>query len=111
MLGSKKWTKEEIQSLLETNDEMVRVGLLAVYALQTQDEKNSEHTKHNNGVGFNGRESEILSSFANQLKDKGYLSPKQIDLARKKLMKYAGQMIKVANGDIEVDENDLRYKR
>ena len=39
MLGSKKWTKEEIQSLLETNDEMVRVGLLAVYALQTQDEK------------------------------------------------------------------------
>jgi len=111
MTQNKVWNKEEIRELLEKNDEMVRRGLLVVYALQTYDEKTAEHTKHENGVGFNGLDSEILSSFAKQLKTKGYLSPKQIAIARKKILKYAGQLVAVANGKLNVNESELIYKK
>jgi hypothetical protein len=108
---TKVWSKEKLKELLQTSDEMVRRGLLVVFALQTSDEKRDENTRYLNGVGFNGTDSVILSSFARQLKEKGYLSPKQIALARKKLIKYASQMAKVANGEIFVDEKDLVYKK
>lgn len=110
-MKTKVWEKEEIKALLETNDEMVRVGLLAIFALQTADEKSSEITKYNNGVGFNATDSELLSSFAIQLKEKGYLSPKQMVYARKKAAKYAGQMADIANGKYEIDEKELKYKK
>lgn len=105
------WNKEYIKTLLETNDEMVRRSLLVIFALQTNDEKTEEHTKHVNGVGFNGLDSEILSSFAKQLKSKGYLSPKQINLARKKIMKYSSQLVDVANGKLIVSKSDIEYKK
>lgn len=100
------WTKEDIQEGLRTNDHWVVRGILAIYDYQTEDEKNIEDTKHNNGVGFNGVDGHILSSFACQIKrwDKSKfrtpLSPKQMTLARKKIMKYAGQLTKIANGEM-----------
>jgi hypothetical protein len=108
---SRVWTKEDIKGLIESNDEMVRRGILAIFALQTRDEKESENTTHNNGVGFNGMDGEIMSSFARQLKDRGTLSRKQLDLARKKLVKYAGQMERIASGELYVSESDLEYNR
>ena len=102
------WTKEDIQEGLKTNDHWVVRGVLAIYDYQTEDEKNIEDTKHNNGVGFNGVDGHILSSFAVQIKKwensgKKYrtpLSPKQMKLARKKIMKYAGQLTRIANGEM-----------
>lgn len=107
----KVWTKEEVKELIATKDEMVRRGLLVIFALQTADEKNSEHTTHTNGVGFTGFDGELMSSFAHQLKEKGYLSPKQLEMTRKKLVKYASQLAKVANGELEVNDRDLEYKK
>lgn len=111
MSNVKVWTKEEMKELIATKDEMVRRGLLVIFALQTEDEKNSEHNKHNNGVGFTGFDAELMSSFAHQLKEKGYLSPKQLEMTRKKLGKYASQLVRVANGELEVSERDLEYKK
>jgi len=83
-------------------------GILALYARQTQDEKDSESTEHDNKMGFNGFDAEILSSFSKQILAwqaqavKQYASPlsaKQVSLARKKMGKYAGQLARIARGE------------
>lgn len=72
-------------------------ALLWMYDFQTDDEKHSERTKQLNGVGFNGVDGEILTSFAKQVIDRNFLSPKQMEILRKKMPKYAGQMAAIAN--------------
>jgi hypothetical protein len=100
-------TKQAIIDLLEKNDEAVLHGLMAIYDRQTDDEQASHETKHDNAMGFNGLDAGIMSSFAEQVRSKGwvpgkgyrackFLSPKQLALARKKLHKYAGQLLIVA---------------
>jgi hypothetical protein len=91
------YTKEQIQEMLKTKDKAVIRGILALYERQTRDEQTTKDTKHRNGVGFNSADASLLSSFAEQFKRRGFLSSKQIDWARKKLMKYARQLADIAN--------------
>lgn len=93
----KTWTVEEIRNLLNTNDLMVCKSVVKIFEKQTEDEKQSDGTSHNNGVGFNGTDAFIMSQYAKQYIDKGYLSPKQLVIARKKIIKYAGQLTRIAN--------------
>ena len=100
------WTKEEIKEKLETQDVWVTKGVVAIFDRQTADEQEVEETKHHNGIGFNGVDGRIMSSFAKQInnfrpgKYRSPLSPKQMTIARKKIMKYSGQLAKIANGEI-----------
>lgn len=101
------WTKEEIKENLKTNDLWVIKGVLAIYKYQTEEEQAVGCTKINNGVGFNGCDDIIMSSFAEQIKEwekfKKYSSPlskKQLTIARKKIIKYSGQLSKIANGEL-----------
>lgn len=96
----KTWTKEEIKELLAKNDEMVKRSVLKLYERQTELEQSSEETKEDNGVGFNGADAPILSSFAKFIIKTGFLTSKQTAIARKKLTKYANQLAKIANGKI-----------
>ena len=84
-----KWTKETILDKLDNSDEMVKRSLLRLYAEQTADEQAMGATTEHNGFGFNGVDSEFLSSVAKFLTEKGYLSPKQVAWTRKKIRKYA----------------------
>ena len=96
--ATKVWTKEEIKDLLERSNKMVHRSIVKIFEKQTADEKRSEATNHSNGVGFNSVDAHLLSSFAKQIL-KGYtLSEKQMYHARKKIMKYSGQLAKIANG-------------
>lgn len=97
---AKTWTKEEIKELLEKNDEMVKRSVLKLYERQTELEQSSEETKEDNGVGFNGADAPILSSFAKFIIKTGFLTSKQTAIARKKLAKYSNQLTKIANGKI-----------
>jgi len=90
-------TKETIKELLIRNDQAVARGIMAFFALQTADEQQAESTNKNNGVGFNGSDAPILSSFAKQLQNGRTMSDRQMELARKKIIKYAGQLTKIAN--------------
>ena len=98
------WTKETIREKIASNDVMVERSLLKLYARQTADEKASQTTSHENGMGFNGTDAFILSSFAEWVTKgaaKGIpegkrLSEKQKEIARKKLPKYAGQLLEEA---------------
>lgn len=94
----KVWTKEEIRNKLATDDRWLVRALMAIYKHQTDDEKNSLNTKHYNSVGFNGIDAEFLSSAAQWYQRTGRLSSKQLVHVRRKMMKYSGQLARVANG-------------
>jgi hypothetical protein len=99
---TKVWTKEEIRGQLETKDHWVIRGLLALYEKQTIEEQDLDATTESNGVGFSAFDAEILSSFAKQIlqSDGRYntpLSPKQLVVARKRILKYSGQLACIAN--------------
>jgi hypothetical protein len=105
----KTWTKEEIQSNLIDNDIWVYRGVVALYERQTDEEKEIGDTKVRNNAGFNGRDAQIMSSFACQIIDWNDnkfhkfptpLSNKQLGIARKRIMKYSGQLAKIANGEL-----------
>jgi hypothetical protein len=102
-------TVEDMRQALETNDRILCGAVLALYKCQTADEQQSQATRHENGMGFNGTDANILSSFAEQIRQRkeqeragtlptgyGLLSPKQIELARKKMPKYAKQLLRLA---------------
>lgn len=94
------WTKEQIQENVLKNDQWLVRGLLAIFDKQTSDEQYSEETKYHNGIGFNGVDAPFMSSLAVQYRNKGFLSEKQKVYARKKMKKYCGQLLKIANGKI-----------
>ena len=91
------WTEEEIKHLIQVNDKVLYGALKKIYGEQTADEKASGQTNHQNGVGFNGVDAPILSSFAEFLNKAGFLTPKQKVIARKKLIKYNKQLTRLAN--------------
>jgi hypothetical protein len=93
------YTKEIIQEKIKSDDRWVVRSLEVLYDRQTRDEQETKSTNHNNGRGFNGTDSYILSSFTEQIKKKkdrgireGFLSEKQLEISRKKLLKYWRQI-------------------
>ena len=102
MEAKKIWKKEEIKTLLQTNDKAVLRGIVVIYSLQTEDEQMVGETIEHNGVGFNGVDASFMSSLAKFILDRGYLTAKQLEYGRRKIMKYAGQLAKVANGELKV---------
>lgn len=99
-MTTKKWTKEEIAEKLMTDMVWLIRGLLAIYDRQTEDEKHSDVTKEDNGIGFNAFDATIMSDMAKQYKRTKYLSARQLLIVKKCMKKYAGQLAKIANGEI-----------
>lgn len=94
------WTVDKMKDILNRYDDQVAKAVVKIYEKQTYDEQVSQETKENNGVGFNGVDAPIMSSFARFYLERGYLSPKQLGIARKKIMKYAGQLCKITNQEV-----------
>lgn len=94
------YIKEYIKNQLLTDRRWLLRGIVAIYSKQTSEEQNAETTIEDNGIGFNGVDAYILSSFAKQIKNGHTLSPKQLSIALKKMPKYAGQLVKIANGEV-----------
>lgn len=91
------WTTDEIKELIQKNDKVLYGALKKMYECQEEDEKNMGATSHANGVGFNGADAPILSSFSVFLIKNGFLTEKQKVIARKKLLKYGRQLTLLAN--------------
>lgn len=100
IVTGKTWTKDEIKSLLKRNDTFVMRSVVKIFEKQTEDEKEHDGTAHNNGIGFNGTDAFIMSRFAKYFMEKGYLTEKQLAIAKRKIMKYAGQLTKISNNKI-----------
>lgn len=99
IIATKKrvWQVEQIKLLLENDDKFVMRSVVKIYERQTEDEKNSDSTAHNNGVGFNGTDAFIMTKFAKWYLEKGFMTAKQMAIAKKKIMKYAKQLTRIAN--------------
>lgn len=103
-------TKSEIQELLKTNNSMVIKSLLKLYEYQTIEEREMKSVNQLNGVGFNRYDSEILSSIAEYYIKYGKVSLKQLEVVRKRIMKYSGQILKIIESEqIEDDEFIVKY--
>ena len=99
----KVWTKDEIKGLIESRDDAVIRGMRRIYDLQTDDEKENGGTYYNNGVGFSGVDGDIMRSFVKFQNKTNFLTVKQMTIARKKMLKYAGQLTKVVNKEIDYE--------
>jgi hypothetical protein len=99
-MSERVWTKDEIRERLLSSDQWVRRAVVTIYGLQTSDEQDSQTTTHVNSVGYSGADAEIMSSFAVQIGRGWLLSAKQMAIARRKFVKYAGQLAKVANKEL-----------
>ncbi len=99
--------KDMVRHNLANDINWLARGLVALLARQTADEVSAQATKHDNDVGFNGLDGPILTSFAiqtqkwlatppNERRYNSPLSPKQLPIARRKLDKYAGQLVRIA---------------
>lgn len=110
-------TKESlIKSLKEqlaNNDRQAVKGLLTIYKYQTSEEQIKGFTKEDNGVGFSSIDSDILSSFAEQYLNRGFLSPKQMICVKKNMPKYARQLIEhsISSGKIKKENGEYVFVR
>lgn len=98
---AKTWTVETIREAIMTSTVMVERSILELFNRQTADEQTMGATRHHNAMGFNGPDAEFMSSLAGWILrssrvEGSRLSPKQIVHARKKLPKYARQLLEVA---------------
>jgi hypothetical protein len=94
---TKKERQQKIKDLLAVNDLAVERAVVAIYARQTEAERQSESTTESNGRGFTAYDAEILSSFAYRLTRAGlHLTPKQMHIARTRMMSYSRQLAEIA---------------
>lgn len=91
------WTKRLIKAGLAKDDRWVEKAIRTLYACQTADEKRTGSAKWRNGRGFNSHDAKWFSKLAKYLQGGAHLTPNQMAEARNRLMKYAGQLAKIAN--------------
>ena len=66
------------------------------------DEQQAANVTHHNAMGFRCMDSMILTSFANQLQQRGSLSPKQMQIVHRLMPKYARQLMKFHGDRIQL---------
>ena len=110
---SKDSLVKALKEQLATNEKRAIEGLLRIYSFQTSEEKCEGCTKEFNGMGFSSIDSDILSSFAEQYTTKGWLSPKQMNVVKKHMPKYASQLINllIVNGKIVKENGEYVFVR
>jgi len=84
---------EYVKNKLATDSNWASRAILKLYECQTAAEQSVGTTTENNGIGFNGLDGVILSSFAQQLLKGRTLTAKQLAIAHKKLPKYGKQVM------------------
>jgi len=91
----KNWIENGCNVEIESHRQGLGRAVVLVFNKQTADEKSTEDTKHNNGIGFNGVDAKILSSIAKQFISRNSMSIEQSRIVKKKMQKYAMQIAKI----------------
>lgn len=89
-------TKDFIKEKITTNRQWTERAVVVLYNRQTTDEQRASETKEKNHIGFSGPDAYILSEFARWVISGKSLTPKQLTLTQKRIGKYAGQLLKIA---------------
>ena len=103
-----KYTREQIDELLLSHHRAVEVGIVRLYQLQTEDEKQSEQTHHDNNKGFQSCYAKKGTKMAKSILEgwsltEGYWK----GTALKICLKHSRQLRDIANGDLTVPEIDI----
>lgn len=93
MTYSKKKLIQGLKHQLSHNTEKARRALLLVYSRQTISEQNSKQTLEYNGEGFTTLDAEILTNIAVFYKNYNFLTPRQDQIVKRLIPKYAGQIL------------------
>lgn len=91
------WTREAVEEGLQRNDQWVIRALLALYERQTNEEQATATTRYKNHRGFSAADARKLTGFTQFYLRRKFLSPKQMEVARLRLRKYAPQLAAIAN--------------
>lgn len=91
-------TKDEkrramILCIEQASESQLRRALEVLFNRQTLSEQVSNSTTQNNKIGFSGLDAEILSDIYKKSKQYGSLRGKQVDLVRRKMKRYARQLV------------------
>jgi hypothetical protein len=90
---SNKEIKAYVKEKLSTNDIWAQKALLLIMSRQLPEEQRTDRTVFVNNMGFTGFDAPMLTSFAKQLRDRKFLSPKQMTILKKTIAKYWQQVI------------------
>lgn len=99
---SKKVGILEIKNRIASEEKYACEVLLAIFDKQTSMEQSSGHVDNRNSVGFSKFDSELMTSFAKQYRRFGRLSPKQMAIVQRRMMKYAGQAYRLRGEGISI---------
>lgn len=94
------WTEAEIRGNMFNDPRWLVRGLLAIYRQQTELEKAQETTLVDNGRGFNGCDGKVLTTRAKRIVQGLKLADSDWRILRKRMPKYAGQLARIANGQL-----------
>ena len=92
-----KWNKENIQSLLNSNDRAVERAIVRIYNNQTASEKSAGNTIHHNGVGFSGAHARRGSYYAKWILSGRKLTGRHLTAGRRLALRYWRQLAEHAN--------------
>lgn len=94
------WNAEKIKQKLQSDDTWVERAVMAIFDKQTASEQRLEEAIIKNNVGFNKPDSSLMSYYARWIRSGHHLSGNHLEKARKGILKYAGQLAKIANHEI-----------
>ena len=89
---AQKTERPDIMELIKTNDEYTIGALMTLYSYQTSEEQLMKYTRNDNAMGFNSMDAGVLSDIAEFYRRTGFLTEKQINFARRTIMKYHRQL-------------------
>lgn len=93
MTYSKKKLIQGLKYQISHNTEKARRALLLIYSKQTITEQNSSKTIEHNCKGFTVLDAEILTGIATFYKKNNFLTPKQDQIVKRLIPKYARQIL------------------
>ena len=93
MLYTKKQLLHGMRYQLAHNPKKARKALILLYEAQTSEEKSKSKTVEHNEVGFTALDAEILTGIANFYLGHKFLTPRQDEVLKKLIPKYASQIL------------------
>ena len=106
--GKRYYTKEYILSLIDpainkNADKALIEFVQKLFNKQTDDEKKKYETKYHNNVGFNKPDAKFMSAMARLTFEGKELSESQLEVTRKRFIKYAEQVANLINDENEIE--------
>lgn len=97
MSSTKQWTRDEIDTILRTKPGAVERAMLRLYDRQTEDEKSTSHTRHDNARGFSSAFASRGSYYARWVLGGRELTGQHREKALRIALTHSKQLVEIAN--------------